>query len=174
MTPGVGDRLVTGRSHRPRSTRPNQARPAFLAVTHRYKRTNCLWLEPFRSADSGRLMSARLAREGKCRSAGSVVPQRRRLLGAAQAGRFRDPFRRLTEALAVGRAATWAGRVWLCRPGGSSWTVPGHGNRYSSADCLAALLPMDPPQARASWYAVSPMRARSAARTASSCGARGT
>jgi hypothetical protein len=40
-------RLVTGRSHRPRSTWPNQARLAFLAVTHRYERINCLWLEPF-------------------------------------------------------------------------------------------------------------------------------
>ena len=38
---------VTGRSHRPRSTWPDQARLAFLAVTHRYERTNCLWLEPF-------------------------------------------------------------------------------------------------------------------------------
>jgi hypothetical protein len=44
-------RLVTRRSHRPRSTWPNQARLAFLAVTHRYKRTNCLWLEPFQIAD---------------------------------------------------------------------------------------------------------------------------
>ena len=40
-------RLVTGGSHRPRSTWPDQARLAFLAVTHRYKRTNCLWLERF-------------------------------------------------------------------------------------------------------------------------------
>jgi hypothetical protein len=40
-------RLVTRRSHRPRSTWPNQARLAFLAVTHRYKRTHCLWLEQF-------------------------------------------------------------------------------------------------------------------------------
>ena len=40
-------RLVTGRSHRPRSAWPNQARLAFLAVTHRYKRTHCLWLEQF-------------------------------------------------------------------------------------------------------------------------------
>jgi len=45
-------RLVTGRSHPPRSTRLNRARLAFLAVTHRYKRTNCLWLEPFQIADS--------------------------------------------------------------------------------------------------------------------------
>ena len=49
-------RLVTGRSHRPRSTWPNQARLAFLAVTHRYKRTNCLWLEPFQIADSARVV----------------------------------------------------------------------------------------------------------------------
>jgi hypothetical protein len=40
-------RLVTGRSHRPRSTWPNQARLALLAVTHRYKRAHCLWLEQF-------------------------------------------------------------------------------------------------------------------------------
>ena len=45
-------RLVTGRSHRPRSTWPNQARLAFLAVTHRYKRTHCLWLEQLQIADS--------------------------------------------------------------------------------------------------------------------------
>jgi hypothetical protein len=35
-------RLVTGRPHRPRSTWPDQARLAFLAVTHRYSRTHCL------------------------------------------------------------------------------------------------------------------------------------
>jgi hypothetical protein len=40
-------RLVTGRSHRPRSTWPDQARLALLAVTHRYKRTHCLRLEQF-------------------------------------------------------------------------------------------------------------------------------
>ena len=40
-------RLVTGRSHRPRSTWPGQARLAFLAVTHRYKRTHRLGLEQF-------------------------------------------------------------------------------------------------------------------------------
>ena len=33
--------------HRPRSTRPNQARLAPLAVTHRNNRTHCLWLEQF-------------------------------------------------------------------------------------------------------------------------------
>jgi hypothetical protein len=42
-------RLVASRSHRPRSTWPNQARLAFLAITHRNKRTNCPWLEPFQS-----------------------------------------------------------------------------------------------------------------------------
>ena len=47
-------RLVTGRSHRPRSTWPDQARLAFLAVTHRYKRTHCLWLEQFQIAESAR------------------------------------------------------------------------------------------------------------------------
>jgi len=30
----------------------NQARLAFLAVTHRYKRTHCLWHEQFQTADS--------------------------------------------------------------------------------------------------------------------------
>jgi hypothetical protein len=51
-------RLVTRRSHRPRSTWPDQARLAFLAVTHRHKRTNCLWLEPFQIADSGCLLKS--------------------------------------------------------------------------------------------------------------------
>jgi hypothetical protein len=41
------DSLVTGRSHRPRSAWPNQARIALLAVTHRYNRIHCLWLEQF-------------------------------------------------------------------------------------------------------------------------------
>jgi hypothetical protein len=40
-------RHVTGRSHRPRSTWPDQARLASLAVTCRYKRARCLWLEQF-------------------------------------------------------------------------------------------------------------------------------
>jgi hypothetical protein len=44
-------RLVTGMSHRPRSTWPDQARLAFPAVTHRYKRARCLWLEQFQIAD---------------------------------------------------------------------------------------------------------------------------
>jgi len=48
-------RLVTGRSHRPRSTWPNQARLALLAVTHRYKQTHCLWLEQFQIAEYSRL-----------------------------------------------------------------------------------------------------------------------
>ena len=47
--------LLTGRSHRPRPTWPNQARLAFLTVTHRYKRTHCLWLEQFQIADSARV-----------------------------------------------------------------------------------------------------------------------
>jgi hypothetical protein len=48
-------RLATGRSHRSRSTWPDQARLAFLAVTHCYKRTHCLWLEQFQIAESGAL-----------------------------------------------------------------------------------------------------------------------
>ena len=43
--------LVTGGSHRPRSTWPDQARLALLTVTHRYTRTHCLWLEQFQIAD---------------------------------------------------------------------------------------------------------------------------
>jgi hypothetical protein len=46
-------RLVTSRSHRPRSTWPNQAPPPLPAVRHRYKRARCLWLEQFQIADSG-------------------------------------------------------------------------------------------------------------------------
>src|SRR5690242_2392832 len=48
-------RLVTGRSYRPRSTWSNQARLALLAVTHRYKRAHCLWLEQFQIAEYGRV-----------------------------------------------------------------------------------------------------------------------
>jgi hypothetical protein len=40
-------RLVTGRSHRPRSTWLNQARLVLLPVTRRYKQPHCLWLEQF-------------------------------------------------------------------------------------------------------------------------------
>src|SRR6266487_3406378 len=40
-------RLVTGRSHRSRSTWPDQARLAFLAVTHRYTRTYSGFLSNF-------------------------------------------------------------------------------------------------------------------------------
>ena len=50
-------RLVTGRSHLPRSTWPNQARLPLLTVTHRYKRTHRLRLEQFRIADYARLIS---------------------------------------------------------------------------------------------------------------------
>jgi hypothetical protein len=48
-------RLVTGRSHRPRSTWPDQARLAPLAVTHHHKRARCLLLEQFQIADLARL-----------------------------------------------------------------------------------------------------------------------
>jgi hypothetical protein len=44
-------RLVAGRSPRPRSAWSDQARLAFLAVTHRYTRTPCLWLEQFQIAE---------------------------------------------------------------------------------------------------------------------------
>jgi hypothetical protein len=48
-------RLVTGGPHRPRSAWPDQARLALPAVTHRYTRTHCLWLEQFHIAEYGRL-----------------------------------------------------------------------------------------------------------------------
>jgi hypothetical protein len=51
-------RLGTGRSHRPRSTWPDQDRLACPAVTHRYKRTHCLWLEQFQIAESARSTAA--------------------------------------------------------------------------------------------------------------------
>ena len=72
-------RLVTGRSHRPRSTWPNQARLALLAVTHRYKRTHCLWLEQFQIADSARLTSAigRRATARRLSGSGRRRPERR-------------------------------------------------------------------------------------------------
>jgi hypothetical protein len=44
-------RLVTGRSHLPRSTWPDQARLPLLTVTHRYKRAHRLWLEQFQIAE---------------------------------------------------------------------------------------------------------------------------
>jgi hypothetical protein len=79
-------RLVTRRSHRPRSTWPDQARLAFLAVTHRHKRTNCLWLEPFQIADSARsvgvpiiVMSGRILCSSVC-----AAPERSTV--AARAG----------------------------------------------------------------------------------------
>src|ERR1051326_1661128 len=50
--PGIRYRVAAGRSHRPRSTRRIQARRAFLAVTHRYKRTHFLWPEQFQIVDS--------------------------------------------------------------------------------------------------------------------------
>jgi hypothetical protein len=60
-------RLVTGRSHRPRSTWPDQARIPLPAVTHRYKRARCLRLEQFQIADSARLISMQLAGVGTLR-----------------------------------------------------------------------------------------------------------
>jgi hypothetical protein len=44
-------RLVTGRSHLPRSTWPDHARLPLPTVTHRYKRTHRLRLEQFQIAD---------------------------------------------------------------------------------------------------------------------------
>src|ERR1700749_744665 len=47
-------RLGTGRSHRTRSTWPDQDRLPLPAVTHRYKRAHCLWLERFQIAEYSR------------------------------------------------------------------------------------------------------------------------
>src|SRR6266581_4648036 len=44
-------RLVTGRSNRPPSSWPDQARLPLPAVTHRYKQAHCLWLEQFQIAE---------------------------------------------------------------------------------------------------------------------------
>jgi hypothetical protein len=49
-------RHAADRSPQPRSAWSNQARLALLAVTHRYKRTLCLWLEQFQNAESARLV----------------------------------------------------------------------------------------------------------------------
>ena len=66
-------RLVTGRSHRPRSAWPNQARLVFFAVTHRYERINCLWLEPFQIAELARPVSSVVIDVGARRSACSAI-----------------------------------------------------------------------------------------------------
>jgi hypothetical protein len=66
-------RPVTGRSHRPRSTWPDQARRAFLAVTHRYKPTHCLWLEQFQIADSVPASARVGGPYTACRTTDSVV-----------------------------------------------------------------------------------------------------
>ena len=65
-------RLVTGRSHRPRSTWPNLARLPLLTVTHRYKRTHCLRLEQFQIAESVCLGIPVSVRHVKRREASSV------------------------------------------------------------------------------------------------------
>jgi hypothetical protein len=49
-------RHVADRSPQPRSAWSNQARLALLALTHRYKRTPCLWLEQFQNAEYLRLV----------------------------------------------------------------------------------------------------------------------
>jgi hypothetical protein len=61
-------RLVTGRSHRPRSTWPDQARLPLPAVTHRYKRARCLWLEQFQiPAESASPRSSGMKGARSCR-----------------------------------------------------------------------------------------------------------
>jgi hypothetical protein len=62
-------RLVTGRSPQPRSTWPDQARLAFPAVTHRYKRTHCLRLEQFHIADYAPTAAGEIAVAGPRRTA---------------------------------------------------------------------------------------------------------
>jgi hypothetical protein len=70
-------RLVTGRSHRPQSTWPDQARLAFLAVTHRYRRVHCLWLEQFQIADYVRLPQVGYSTGPARRRSSSVRPSGR-------------------------------------------------------------------------------------------------
>jgi hypothetical protein len=104
-------RLVTGRSHRPRSTWPNQARLAFLAVTHRYERINCLWLEQFQIADYLRQL------------AGSACPPIGcRLSSSGRNRRDRTDSRLVMATLACGRGAGQGGRFQLCAgTGAKAW-----------------------------------------------------
>jgi len=88
-------RLVTGRSHRPRSTWPDKARLAFLAVTHRYKRIHCLWLEQFQfPAESARCWRSWAQGPDECRSAiparaGAWLRSRPPVLAVQGSGVFR-------------------------------------------------------------------------------------
>jgi hypothetical protein len=72
-------RLVTGGPHRPRSAWPDQARLALPAVTHRYTRTHCLWLEQFHIADYLLMMQGQVAMDDRNRM--SVSARRRRFAG---------------------------------------------------------------------------------------------
>ena len=53
----------------------NQARLAFLAVTHRYKPTHCLWLEQFQIAESGAGLVPVLSGKGGHRTSSSGLAQ---------------------------------------------------------------------------------------------------
>ena len=66
-------RPVTGRSYRPRSPWPIQNRLAHLAITHRYKRAHCLWLEQFQIAESARRIIALHAPQSPLRTSNSVL-----------------------------------------------------------------------------------------------------
>jgi hypothetical protein len=49
---------------------------AFLAVTHRYKRTHCLWLEQFQIADSARMVRGwpKCSGRADCRIMARLLP----------------------------------------------------------------------------------------------------
>jgi hypothetical protein len=67
-------RLADDRSPQPRSAWSNQARLALLAVTHRYKRTHCLWREQFQIADLVRVACWPVCGGRDARSANSERP----------------------------------------------------------------------------------------------------
>jgi hypothetical protein len=133
-------RLVTGRSHRPRSTWPNQARLALLAVTHRYERINCLRLEPFQIAEYLRLAYglAQAASECRCPSSGAALPN------AEARNRSRTP--------APARAAADSRSSRRLRPrsdGGTRWRAERqHSGRRRSARTGLASGQRPPPPVR--------------------------
>jgi hypothetical protein len=102
-------RLVTGKSQRPRSTWPDQARLPLLTVTHRYKRAHCLRLEQFQSADFVRISRSSHLNELAHRSA---IPGQASHQANALSRRERMPgqVRTASMALSAGRRSgcSWA------------------------------------------------------------------
>jgi hypothetical protein len=102
-------RLVNGKSQRPRSTWPDQARLPLLTVTHRYKRAHCLRLEQFQSADFVRISRSSHLNELAHRSA---IPGQASHQANALSRRERMPgqVRTASMALSAGRRSgcSWA------------------------------------------------------------------